>query len=95
MCMNCLTRVDALALQGAALALAAQGAWVRASDRLAGRPRAARRLAVRLQQEEFLRSLALDPAAVLGPPEPEASPAVAKDLEGDSARITCSAGAQA
>ena len=67
MCVNCLTTADAVALQSAgAVAMVGMG-----RDRLRAivspRAWAVRRRQVRRDQESFLRSLGLDPDAVLAP----------------------------
>lgn len=67
MCMNCFSRVDMLAVNGAAVAAAASSGWSRLRHRWAGRTAEERRLAIEAQAQDFIRSLDLDPDAVLGP----------------------------
>ena len=69
MCANCFSHTDALALYGLGAAMVAQGQVIRVRDRLRGVSREERRQADRAATVAFLRSMDLDPDAVLGSSE--------------------------
>ena len=74
MCANCMTTLDALALQSGAALGVAGGGWARFRQWRAGWTAADRRRATHERTAEFLRSLDLAADAILGPVPAGAAP---------------------
>jgi hypothetical protein len=68
MCMNCVTNVDALAINAVAGSIFAVNAWERISDRRRGISRLERAQRTWIRNQSFMRELGLDPIEILGPP---------------------------
>jgi hypothetical protein len=76
MCANCVTAVEATAIQTVGAALIAQQGWHRVRDAMRRRPPTRRAQLVYDRNCEFVESLGLDAASVLGarPSTPAPSP---------------------
>ena len=68
MCMNCVTNVDAIAINVVAGSIFAVNAWERASDRRRGISRLERQQRTWLRNASFMRELGFEPIDILGPP---------------------------
>ena len=68
MCMNCVTNVDALAINVVAGSIFAANAWERVADRRRGISRVEREQRTWIRNQSFMRELGLDPVAIIGPP---------------------------
>jgi hypothetical protein len=64
-CVNCLTSYEAVAINSVVVATAGSSLWQRLTSRT---PRELQRQQVWESDADFVRSLGLDPADVLGPP---------------------------
>lgn len=73
MCMNCVTNVDAIAINVVAGSIFAANAWERAADRRRGISRLEREQRTWIRNRSFMLELGLDPLEILGPP-PGAAP---------------------
>lgn len=72
MCTGCFSTVDTVIVQATIATALARTAVTRVGDRLTGRDATDRRRAAYRDNAAFLRTLGHDPAAVLGPPPPNA-----------------------
>ena len=68
MCMNCVTNVDAIAINVVAGSIFAVNARERVSDRRKGISRLERAQRTYIRNQSFMRELGLDPLEILGPP---------------------------
>jgi hypothetical protein len=86
MCMNCVTNVDALAVNAVAGSIFAVNAWERISDRRRGISRLERAQRTWIRNASFMRELGFEPIDILGPPPghapvPIAEPASPRPIE--------------
>jgi hypothetical protein len=84
MCMNCVTNVDAIAINVVAGSIFAVNAWERVSDRRKGISRLERAQRTWIRNASFMRELGFEPIDILGPPpghDPVPTPAPAPARE--------------